>query len=150
MRENEIPTREITSIYWPLRLAYGRELRVLLSEAVDRLPESLRTVFVLRCVEGMNVAEAADSLDLTPEAVRVRQRSCRSCATRVEPSPLRYGAGSHRSFSRSVSNSVSIFEVRSLMIAFCALTGSSSGTANETGAVHRFVPASAGENVTIC
>lgn len=62
----------------PERTAGSRELRALLSDAVARLPESLRTVFVLRCVEGMDVAETADSLDLSHEAVRVRLHRARA------------------------------------------------------------------------
>ena len=54
------------------------ELGNALSRAVDRLPDSLRTVFVLRCVEGMNVAETAECLDLTEEVVRVRLHRARA------------------------------------------------------------------------
>lgn len=54
------------------------ELRAVLLEAVDRLPETLRTVFVLRGVEEMSVEETAESLGLSPEAVRVRYHRART------------------------------------------------------------------------
>jgi len=48
------------------------ELRNVLAEAVDHLPDTLRAVFVLRCVQGLSVAETAACLDLSPESVRIR------------------------------------------------------------------------------
>jgi RNA polymerase sigma-70 factor (ECF subfamily) len=54
------------------------ELRSALAAAVERLPDSLRTVFVLRSVEGMSVEETAECLELTPEAVRVRLHRARA------------------------------------------------------------------------
>jgi RNA polymerase sigma-70 factor (ECF subfamily) len=55
-----------------------RQLRTTLSDAVDRLPEPLRTVFVLRCVEGMDGTQTADCLQLSDEAVRVRLHRARA------------------------------------------------------------------------
>ncbi len=43
----------------------------------DQLSESLRTVFLLRDVEGMSAAETAECLGLTDEAVRVRLHRAR-------------------------------------------------------------------------
>src|SRR5215813_6019140 len=43
----------------PERQAYDRELRVALERAIDRLPDSYRSVFVMRVVEGMDVADTA-------------------------------------------------------------------------------------------
>ena len=51
----------------PEHQAYARELRDVLEEAVDALPETYRTVFMLRDVEGLDTAETAACLD-TPEA----------------------------------------------------------------------------------
>lgn len=48
------------------------ELRRTLEQAIDRLPESYRTVFVLRAVEGLSTAEVARDLELSESAVKVR------------------------------------------------------------------------------
>jgi RNA polymerase sigma-70 factor (ECF subfamily) len=52
--------------------AHRDEVRKLLERAVDALPESLRTVFVLRDVQELSVAETADCLGISEENVRVR------------------------------------------------------------------------------
>jgi len=62
----------------PEEAAGDGELRAMLAEAVDRLPEPLRTVFVLRCAEGMNAAETAECLDVSAEVVRVRLHRARA------------------------------------------------------------------------
>jgi len=56
----------------------SRELRAVLVTAIDSLPEGLRTVFVLRDVEGMSTLETSEVLELTPEAVRVRLHRARA------------------------------------------------------------------------
>ena len=48
------------------------ETRQMLEEAIDRLPESYRTVVVLREVEEMSVAETAASLGVTDGVVKTR------------------------------------------------------------------------------
>lgn len=57
--------------------ASGGELRALLEEAIDSLPESYRVVFVMRDVEELDTRETADCLDLSEEAVRVRLHRAR-------------------------------------------------------------------------
>ncbi|HEX4769306.1 MAG TPA: RNA polymerase sigma factor [Bryobacteraceae bacterium] len=52
--------------------AYDRELRSVLENAVDALPESYRCVFVLRVVEGLDVNDTAAALDLGVETVKTR------------------------------------------------------------------------------
>jgi RNA polymerase sigma-70 factor (ECF subfamily) len=49
-----------------------REAVSFLEQAVDRLPETYRTVFVVREIENMSTAEAASCLELTEETVKVR------------------------------------------------------------------------------
>ena len=56
----------------PERLAASSELRRLLEHAIDALPDDFRAVFVLRAVEGMNVAETAECLSIRPETVKTR------------------------------------------------------------------------------
>ncbi len=48
------------------------EQRRLLEQAIDRLPEGYRAVYMLREVEGMPVADAAHCLGLTESNVKVR------------------------------------------------------------------------------
>ena len=52
--------------------ASRRESVALLERAVARLPDAARVVFVLRDVEQLSTAEAAEALDLTEENVKVR------------------------------------------------------------------------------
>ena len=56
----------------PERLAGNAELRRLLEVAIDALPDEFRTVFVLRAVEGLSIAETAEALSLRPETVKTR------------------------------------------------------------------------------
>jgi RNA polymerase sigma-70 factor (ECF subfamily) len=53
------------------------ELRTVLTEAVDRLPASLRAVVMLRDIEGMDTRNTASALDLSEENVRVRLHRAR-------------------------------------------------------------------------
>ena len=56
----------------PERQVLTAELRGLLEQAIDALPERYRTVFVLRELEGLSTAEAADCLDVSEENVKTR------------------------------------------------------------------------------
>jgi RNA polymerase sigma-70 factor (ECF subfamily) len=58
------------------------ELRSVLRAAVDALPEELRSVFVMREVEGMSTLEAAEVLQISSEAVRVRLHRARAALRR--------------------------------------------------------------------
>ncbi len=53
-------------------LAASGELRHLIEVAVDRLPESFRTVFVLRAIEQLSVEETAACLDIPVPTVKTR------------------------------------------------------------------------------
>ena len=56
----------------PERQAYDQELRSVIERAIEALPESYRSVFVLRVVEGLDVNETATALDIGLEAVKTR------------------------------------------------------------------------------
>jgi RNA polymerase sigma-70 factor, ECF subfamily len=56
----------------PERLAASGELRRVLEDAIDALPDDFRAVFVLRAVEGMTISETAQWLSLRPETVKTR------------------------------------------------------------------------------
>jgi RNA polymerase sigma-70 factor (ECF subfamily) len=56
----------------PETAASGRDLLRILQEAIDRLPEEFRQVFMLRGVEQLSIAETAELLDLNPNTVKTR------------------------------------------------------------------------------
>ena len=55
-----------------LNPASNSEVRRLLEEAVEKLPDAYRTIFMLCDVEEMSTADAADVLEITEENVKVR------------------------------------------------------------------------------
>jgi RNA polymerase sigma-70 factor (ECF subfamily) len=48
------------------------EVRELVRTQIERLPETYRTVLMLRDIEGMETEDVAAALDLTPNAVKMR------------------------------------------------------------------------------
>src|SRR3954468_1394628 len=56
----------------PERQAISRELAGLIEAAVDRLPDGMREVFVLRQGQGLDTAETASSLGISDDAVKTR------------------------------------------------------------------------------
>ncbi|HYO15843.1 MAG TPA: RNA polymerase sigma factor [Thermoanaerobaculia bacterium] len=56
----------------PEQLAIQRDLRTVLEVAVAALPESFRSVLVLRDVEGLSTAETAESLGISEALVKTR------------------------------------------------------------------------------
>jgi RNA polymerase sigma-70 factor (ECF subfamily) len=61
----------------PLDRMMTRELRVLLDEAIEKLPMDCRVVFVLRDIEGKSAEETARILRLSVPAVKSRLRRAR-------------------------------------------------------------------------
>jgi RNA polymerase sigma-70 factor (ECF subfamily) len=61
----------------PLDALLDSETRHVMEEGIQRLPEELRTVFVLRDVEGLSNAEVAEVLELTVAAVKSRLHRAR-------------------------------------------------------------------------
>jgi len=57
-----LPEEELTSV----------EVRSYIDAAVERLPESLRVVFLLRDIEDLSTLETAQALNLSEEAVKTR------------------------------------------------------------------------------
>ncbi|MDZ5698758.1 sigma factor-like helix-turn-helix DNA-binding protein [Chelativorans sp. M5D2P16] len=47
-------------------------MRRLLEDAIDRLPEPFRLVFILRDIEGLGTEAAANLLSIKPETVKTR------------------------------------------------------------------------------
>jgi len=64
--------------------ARARELRATLDDAVRRLPEGQRTIFLLRHEAGMRIAEVADSLGVAPATVKTQfARACLKLQSRL-------------------------------------------------------------------
>jgi RNA polymerase sigma-70 factor (ECF subfamily) len=53
-------------------------MKIVLEAAIDRLPDTYRSVFMLREIEGMNTAETAQCLDIGEDAVKVRLHRARA------------------------------------------------------------------------
>ena len=56
----------------PEQEAFAGELRSLLESSIDELPDGLREVFMLREVDGLNTAEAAECLGVSEDVVKTR------------------------------------------------------------------------------
>ncbi len=56
----------------PDALVAREQLRQLLEQAIGGLPESFRTVFVLRAIEGLSVEETAEVLQIATSTVKTR------------------------------------------------------------------------------
>ena len=67
----------------PEEQASSQELRSVLTAAIDSLSQELRTVFVLREIEGLSTLETSEALQLTSEAVRVRFHRARQALRRA-------------------------------------------------------------------
>ena len=53
-------------------------IKIVLESAIEKLPETYRTVFMMREVEGMSTAETAECLDLSEDSVKVRLHRART------------------------------------------------------------------------
>jgi RNA polymerase sigma-70 factor (ECF subfamily) len=63
-----------------------REMRRLVRECIDRLPETYRTVLVLRDLEELDTEEAAERLGISENAVKIRlHRARQALATLLGP-----------------------------------------------------------------
>jgi RNA polymerase sigma-70 factor (ECF subfamily) len=62
----------------PEKTMAQREIQHVVEHAIDELPEAFRIVFITRVIEGMDVAETAELLDLKPETVKTRLHRART------------------------------------------------------------------------
>ena len=67
----------------PERQAYAHELQRVLEDAVDALPETYRTVFMLRDIDGLSTSETGEGLGLGEEAVKTRLHRARAMIRRA-------------------------------------------------------------------
>jgi RNA polymerase sigma-70 factor (ECF subfamily) len=58
-------------------IAQDKELRVVVREAIDRLPDNYRGVLLARDIEGLDTKEAAEALGLSPNVVKTRLHRAR-------------------------------------------------------------------------
>jgi RNA polymerase sigma-70 factor (ECF subfamily) len=79
--EDDMPQLESTA-RGPEKQVADRELADVLEVAVEALPPSFRAVFMLREVEGLSTAEAADCLDIAEETVKTRLHRARGMLRR--------------------------------------------------------------------
>ncbi|HEX5107381.1 MAG TPA: RNA polymerase sigma factor [Vicinamibacterales bacterium] len=77
----------------PERQTYGRELSRVLEDAVDALPDTYRTVFMLRDVEGLSTSETGASLGIGDEAVKTRLHRARALIRREVTTRIGGSAG---------------------------------------------------------
>lgn len=56
----------------PENAAIGGDVLQILESAIDRLPDEFRSVFILRGVEQLSIAETAEVLDIKPATVKTR------------------------------------------------------------------------------
>ncbi len=61
----------------PEQEASNHELKLVLESAIESLPETYRSIFVLRCVEGLSGEEAAQCLEITEDAAKIRLHRAR-------------------------------------------------------------------------
>ncbi len=93
--------------------AEAREVRDVVRACIDRLPESYRTVLMLRDIEGLDTAEAAAALGTTPEALKMRLHRARQAlrgelapymaASQAPARPLQESPPAHKPRARSAA-----------------------------------------------
>ena len=59
-------------LHTPVTAAVNSELRSILNDAIRKLPEMYRSVFVMREIENMNIAETKECLNISEVNVKVR------------------------------------------------------------------------------
>ncbi len=83
---------------WPVSaetVLLKRETRERVRAAIDRLPELYRAVLMLRDIEELSTEEAAQVLDITPNAAKIRlHRARQALRTLLSPEMSRAGAAS--------------------------------------------------------
>ena len=82
----------------PEEQASNSQIRSLLEEAVEKLPDAYRAVFMLRDVEEMSTTDTANVLEITEENVKVRSIERGRCCAKV-CTPVREWNGKKHSIS---------------------------------------------------
>ena len=71
MMEHEF-NRHVSIVQTPVAKLLNAELKVMLEDAIRRLPDKYRAVFIMREIEGMNVADTQRCLSISEVNVKVR------------------------------------------------------------------------------
>jgi len=64
--------RQNKELHTPVTATVNSELRSILNDAIRRLPEIYRSVFIMREIENMNIAETKECLNISEVNVKVR------------------------------------------------------------------------------
>lgn len=72
MMNKEIYKQNITDTRTPVVELLNSELKGILEDSIRQLPEKYRTVFIMREVEDMNIAETKECLNISEVNVKVR------------------------------------------------------------------------------
>ena len=80
--ESKMTAKDVTAPSGPEDSASHSEMKRILEDAISRLPEAYRTVFMLRMVEDASTEEAAEVLGLTKENVKIRVLRARAMLRR--------------------------------------------------------------------
>ena len=72
MIENEIHQRFTDQVQTPLTNMLNSELKTVMEKAISQLPDKYRTIFIMRELENMSIAETQECLNLTEVNVKVR------------------------------------------------------------------------------
>ena len=76
--DNEIYQKHSIEVQTPVAKMLNSELKYALDKAIRQLPEKYRTVFIMREIEDMNVAETQACLDISEVNVKVRLNRAKS------------------------------------------------------------------------
>ena len=72
MIENEIHQRFTDQVQTPLATMLNSELKIVMEKAISKLPGKYRTIFIMRELENMSIAETQECLNLSEVNVKVR------------------------------------------------------------------------------
>lgn len=75
---NRLQHQNASAVPTPVSTLLNAELKSIMEKAISRLPEKYRLVFVMREIEGMNIAETRECLDITEANVKVRLNRAKS------------------------------------------------------------------------
>jgi RNA polymerase sigma factor (sigma-70 family) len=78
MMNSAISHQHTTDVKTPVTKILNSELKDILEQAIRQLPEKYKTVFIMREVEGMNIAETKACLDISEVNVKVRLNRAKS------------------------------------------------------------------------
>ena len=80
----------------PSEVVERGEIRQLLQEAIEKLPDIYRQVFLLRDVEEMNISETAETLNISIPSVKVRLHRARMMLQKQLAPQLKTATGTSR------------------------------------------------------